>query len=120
MTSLTVLTLCMVGLALGQGGLGGAGGGRGRRQGPPLDVFKKSLEDIMSICSDGGDGVTWNQVMDCSKGEKLEKLKAIFESKPLPFPPMLANPNKQIFDSDDKNEDGKVTVEEIMMSMRMN
>merc|ERR1712240_262479 len=139
MTSLTVLTLCMVGLALGQGGLGGAGGGggggqggaggaagqpgepgRGRRQAPPLDVFKKSLEDIMSICSDGGDGVTWDQVMDCSKGEKLEKLKAIFQSKPLPIPLMLASPNKQIFDSDDENEDGKVTVEEIMMSMRMN
>merc|ERR1712243_40830 len=143
-TSLTVLTLCMVGLALGQGGQGGAGGmgggagggggggggaggaagqpgspgGRRRRQAPPSDGLENFLGEIVSICSDGGESITWDQLNDCSKGEKLDKLKEIF--KPNPDYPMLTNPDKKLFEKDDKNNDGKVTVEEIKMSMMMN
>merc|ERR1719309_1913749 len=85
MTSLTVLTLCMVGLSLGQGGSGGIGGppisprppmppghpkpgGQRRRREAPYVNFVKDLQVINYICSDGKtkeSGSTWDQLTPC-------------------------------------------------------
>jgi len=158
MTSLTVLTLCMVGLALGQdhgggtcmdtlqdydcemckkscghcgghGGAGGAiggggGGARRRREAPQRERYKKIYEEMLSTCSGGEASVTWDQLRDCKHSvTKLKKVLEILRSTDndllIIFPLMLANPNKKIFDRDDKNKDGKVTFEEIVNARKM-
>merc|ERR1711874_15104 len=102
MASLTVLALCMVGLGLGQGG--------------PLtpDGLVKAFQEAISICSDGGSAVTWDQYTDCYQSEtKMKQIKEIFQSIPVTLKPTTDGPNKMKFDKVDKNKDGKMSFEEI-------
>jgi len=106
MTSLTVITLCMVGLGLGQGG----------PQRPDDAKVAKVAEEIISMCSDGGVDVTLDQVIDCSQ-TKMEKVKEKLQSIKINIP--QDGSIRERFDMYDENKDGKVTVEEVKNKFMM-
>merc|ERR1712126_249040 len=100
MTSLTVITLCMVGLGLGRGG----------PQQPEDAKAAKVAEELISMCSNGGVDVTLDQVIDCSQ-TKMEKVKEKLQSIKINIP--QDGSIRERFDMYDENKDGKVTVEEV-------
>merc|ERR1711872_1181657 len=106
MTSVTVITLCMVGLGLGQGG----------PQRPADAKVAKVAEEIISMCSDGGVDVTLDQVIDCSQ-TKMEKVKAKLQAIEINIP--QDGSIRERFDMYDENKDGKVTVEEVKNKFMM-
>merc|ERR1711872_397582 len=106
MTSVTVFILCMVGLALGQGG----------PQRPADAMVAKVAEKIISICSDGGVDVTLDQVIDCSQ-TKMEKVKEKLQAIEINIP--QDGSIRERFDMYDENKDGKVTVEEVKNKFMM-
>merc|ERR1712126_784954 len=103
MTSVTVIILCMVGLALGQGG-------------PDDGKVAKVAEEIISMCSNGGVDVTLDQVIDYSQ-TKMEKVKEKLQSIEINIP--QDGSIRERFDMYDENKDGKVTVEEVKNKFMM-